>query len=90
MATFWSMIIGTYTVYYKHSNHVSKCTWCDYCLWWLLTKLLTKETSPGLVVIGGYSCLRCRGFESQHQTLAGHFSLLFVGKTLLFVWKDRK
>ena len=30
------------------------------------------------MVIGGYSCLRCRGFESQHQVLDGHFFQQFV------------
>ena len=36
--------------------------------------------SPGLVVMGGDSCSKGRGFESQHPMLDGHFSHLFVVK----------
>ena len=44
--------------------------------------------STGLVVIGGDSCFEGRGFESQHQIVDGHFSHLFVVKTVMFVLKD--
>ena len=38
------------------------------------------DGSPGLVVLGGDSCTDCRGFESQHHILDGHFSHIFVLK----------
>ena len=44
--------------------------------------------SLGLVVMGGDSCSKGRGFESQHRILDGHFSHLFVVKIVMFVWKD--
>ena len=44
--------------------------------------------STGLVVIGGDSCFEGRGFESQHHIVDGHFSHLFVVKTVMFVLKD--
>ena len=44
--------------------------------------------SPDLVVMGGGSCSKGRGFESRHRILDGH---LFVVKfVMMFVWKDRK
>ena len=43
---------------------------------------------PGLVVIGGDPCTKGCGFESQHHTLDGHFSRLFVLKIVMFVCKD--
>ena len=36
--------------------------------------------NAGLVVIGGDSCSKGRGFESQHYILDGHFSHVFVVK----------
>ena len=41
--------------------------------------------SPGLVVMGGDSCLEGCGFESQHCILDGHFSHIFVVKIVIFV-----
>ena len=41
--------------------------------------------SPGLVVMGGDSCSKGRGFESQHRLLDGHFSHLFVVIIVKFV-----
>ena len=35
------------------------------------------------MVMGGDSCSEGRGFKSQHQILAGHFSHLFVVKMCL-------
>ena len=46
------------------------------------------QKSPGLVVIGGDSCSKGCGFESQHRRLDEHFSHIFVVKILMFVWKD--
>ena len=46
--------------------------------------------SPGLMVMGDDSCSRGCGFESRHHILDGYFSHWFVGKIVLFVWKDRK
>ena len=47
---------------------------------------------PGLVVMGDDSCLRGRGFKSWHHILdvLDIFSLWFVVKIVLFVWKDQK
>ena len=47
--------------------------------------------SPGLVVMGGDSRSKGRGFKSWRQILDGHdiFSHWFVVKIVLFVWKDR-
>ena len=42
-------------------------------------------TSPGPVVIGGDSCSRGCGFESQHRTLDGHFHIDLMQKIVLFV-----
>ena len=39
--------------------------------------------SPGLVVMGGDSCSKCREFESHHRILDRHFSHAY----LLCVWK---
>ena len=44
--------------------------------------------SPGLVVMGGDSCLKGCGFESQHRILDGHFSHLFVEKIVRFFRND--
>ena len=41
---------------------------------------------PRLVVMGGDSCSKGCGFESQHCILDGH---LFVVKILMFEWKER-
>ena len=45
------------------------------------------ESSPGLVVIIWDSCSEGCGLESQHHTLDGDFSLLFVVKIVMFGWK---
>ena len=37
------------------------------------------------MVMGGVSCPECRGFESQHRILDGHFSHIFVVKIVMFV-----
>ena len=34
--------------------------------------------SPGLVVMGGYSCSKGRGFESRHCKLDGHNIFLHI------------
>ena len=44
--------------------------------------------SPGLVVMGGDSHPKGRGFESRYRILDGHFSHLFVVKIVMCVWKD--
>ena len=42
--------------------------------------------SPGLVVMGGDSCSKGRGFESQHRILDGYFfTLIDVKFVLMFV-----
>ena len=43
--------------------------------------------SPGLVVMGGDSCSKGRGFESQRRILDGHYiySHIFVVKIVMFV-----
>ena len=41
--------------------------------------------SPGLVVMGGDSRSKGRGFESRHRILDGHFSHIFVVKFVMFV-----
>ena len=38
--------------------------------------------------MGGDSCSKGCGFESQHHLLDGHFSHLFIVKIVMFVWKD--
>ena len=43
--------------------------------------------SPGLLVIGGDSCSKGCGFESQPCIPDGHFSHLFVVKIVMFVSK---
>ena len=48
----------------------------------------TRGGSPGLVVMGGDSCSKGRGFESQYRILDEHFSHLFVVKIAMFVWRD--
>ena len=51
----------------------------------LVFKKPTKGRSPGLVVMGGDSCSKGRGFKFQHRILDGHFSHLFVVKIVMFV-----
>ena len=47
---------------------------------------LKKGRSPGLVVMGGDSCSKGCGLESQHCLLDGNFSHLFVVKiAMMFV-----
>ena len=41
--------------------------------------------SPGLVVKGGDSYSKGRGFKSKHRKLDGHFSHLFVADIVMFV-----
>ena len=50
-------------------------------------KKLKKGGSPGLVVMGGDSRSKGRGFESRRRILDGHdiFSHLIVVKLVLFV-----
>ena len=43
------------------------------------------DGSPDLVGMGGDSCFKDRGFESQHQILEEHFSHLFFVKIVMFV-----
>ena len=38
--------------------------------------------------MGGDSCSKGRGFESQHRILDGDFSHIFVVRIVMFVWKD--
>ena len=45
-----------------------------------------RNGCPGLVDMGGDSCSKCRGFESQCCILDGHF--FTVGRSVLVVWKD--
>ena len=46
---------------------------------------LKSAFSPGRVVMGGVSCSKGCGFESQRGTLDGIFSHLFVVKIVMFV-----
>ena len=39
--------------------------------------------------MGGDSCAKGRGFESQHRILDGHFSHLFVAKIVMFFVKTK-
>ena len=50
-------------------------------------RMFNQGWSPGLVVMGGDSCSKGRGFESRRRILDGHdiFSHLFVVKIVLFV-----
>ena len=43
--------------------------------------------SPGLVLLGGDSCSKGRGFESRHRKLDGLniFSRIFVVRIVMFV-----
>ena len=45
--------------------------------------------SPGVGVMGGDSCSKGSGFESQPHILDGHFSHIFVVEIVMFVWKDK-
>ena len=40
--------------------------------------------TPGLVVMGGDSCSKGCGFNSQHCKLDEHFSLIFIVKIVTF------
>ena len=44
-----------------------------------------EDRNPDLVVMAGDSCCKGCGFESEHRTLDGHFSHLFVVKNGMFV-----
>ena len=46
--------------------------------------------SPGLVVLGGYSCSEGHGFESQHCRCTGltFFHVYLFVKIVMIVWKD--
>ena len=50
----------------------------------LKQKRLNAGGSPGLVVIGGDSCFKGRGFESQNHFLDGHFFTFIGCKNRLF------
>ena len=50
----------------------------------------TVKMCGGLVVMGGDSCFKGRGFKSQHCGLDGHFSHLFVLKIVMFCSKRPK
>ena len=50
----------------------------------------SPDGSPGLVVVGGDSCFKCHGFESQHRKLKGHFSHLFVVRIVLYCKDENK
>ena len=62
------------------------------CIDVLSKSLWPMGVSPGQLVIGDISCLRGRGFESQHRILDGLDILthLFVVKIVLFVCKRLK
>ena len=47
--------------------------------------MMREGAIPGLVVMGGDSCSKGRGFESQYRILDEHFSHLFVVKIAMFV-----
>ena len=51
----------------------------------LLQLSIEEGGSPGLVVMGGDSCLDGHGFESQHCIRDGIFSHIFVVKIVRFV-----
>ena len=62
--------------------------WTKY-LQWNHFRLQSRQIfgrSPGLVDIGGHSCIKGRGFESQHCKL-DIFSNYFVVKSIMFVRK---
>ena len=46
----------------------------SFCLFSSYQHDTNQTRSPGLVIMGGYSCSRGRGFESQCHILDGHFS----------------
>ena len=48
-------------------------------------KMVHLGVSHGLVVMGGDSCCKSRGFESLHHILDGHFSHLIVVKFVMIV-----
>ena len=52
-------------------------------------KILSNLGSLGLVVMGGASCTKGHGFESQHRIPDGHFSHLFVVRIVTFLSKDK-
>ena len=43
------------------------------CYAYKVSNILSQGGSPGLVVMGGDSRTKGRGFESQHQILDGHY-----------------
>ena len=65
-----------------------------YCkfVWFNLAMLQIKKSrgrNPGLVVIGGGSCSKGHGFESQDRILDRHtFIFNLTLKFVVFVWKD--
>ena len=50
----------------------------------------SRGGGPGLVVMGGDSCSKVRGFESRRHMLNEHniFLHIFVVRIVMFVWKD--
>ena len=46
---------------------------------------MVMEGPPGLVVMGGDSCSKGRGFELQQHILDGLFSQFFVVRIVMFV-----
>ena len=44
----------------------------------LYLNIFNSDRSPGLVVMGGDSCYKGRGFESDHQLLVGLFLINLV------------
>ena len=48
------------------------------------------DGSPGLVVMGGDSCSRGRGFKSQHHILYGHFLTFICCKNCNVCLKNAK
>ena len=55
------------------------------CKTYVIKKWPVWGGSPGLMVMGGDSCSKGRGFESRHHILDGHFSHLFVVKIVMCV-----
>ena len=51
----------------------------------LKTNIFQLGGSPGVGVMGGDSCSKSNGLESQRQILDGVFSHLFVVKIVMFV-----
>ena len=56
--------------------------WFDY----FSVQLISSLSCRCLVVMGGDSCSKGRGFESKHHKLDGHFfTFIFCLKNLMFV-----